>query len=708
MTPGYFPIFRVVPHRGRLLSGEDFQGGEPRVGVISHRSWRARWGGEESIVGSTITLNGHPITVVGVLPPRFEPPGALADEDCDIWLPLDLSSTMLPFHPSSLPAQSRDVYILGVVARLRPDVALETAQAELDALGTSLAEEYPEAHRLPDGAPRRYRVIPLLEATVGDLRQPLWLVMGAVGFLLLIACANVANLFLARGTDRQHEITLRLAFGAGYGRLTRLLLTESILISLAGGALGVGLAYHGIELLKWLSPAAAPRMEGVVLDQRVLWFALAVSVATGALFGMAPALQAARTTASNVLKDAGATATSSRARLRLRDALVVSEIVVALVLLAGAGLLFNSFVRLITVDPGIDPEHLTVVPLELGSAYSEEERLRFARDLGERIEAIPGVEGVAAGVTQPFTGREGRMCCSLRPIRLQPQTDGDAPEAIVHPVTHGYFEVLGARVIRGRKFTPADSDPGAASAVMNVALARQVFGEEDAVGRSFYLNDDQLTVVGVVENIRHWGLQHGQTGRGRLRLDALLRAPAPTRDRHPRRARRHPGRHGGDDRAPRDDAHRHGDRLGHGRCSGALSHAEGPGVRDHDVRSVDLCGGVPDPRHGRLRRLLRARVEGGAGGPDGGPAERVGIAVRRRPGCPGERAAVDRRQGPRLQQLRGRRGLRPARGVQRDIHPPPEDPLPVGGGPAVADENDGGGCRHAPILVRSAAYLSAE
>ncbi len=510
VTPGYFPIFRLVPHRGRLFTNEDFLGGEPRVGVISHRLWRTRWGGEDSTVGSTITLNGHPITVVGVLPPRFEPPGAMADSDCDLWLPLDVSSRALPFLLPTVQAQSRGLLILSVVARLRPGVTLETAQAELDALSASLAGEYPEAHRLPEGAPRRYRLISLLEATVGDLRQPLWLVMGAVCFLLLIGCANVANLFLARGTDRQHEVTLRLAFGAGYGRLTRLLLTESILISLIGGALGVGLAYHGVELLKWLSPAAAPRMEAVVLDQRVLWFALSISVATGALFGMAPALQAARTSASNVLKDAGATATSSRGRQRLRDALVVSEIVVALVLLAGAGLLFNSFIRLLSVDPGIDPEHLTVVPLELGPGYSAEDRLRFARDLSERIEAIPGVEGVAAGVTIPFSGREGRMCCRLSPVRRDPQMEEEAPEAIVHPVRTGYFEVLGTRMIRGREFTPADGDPGGDAAIMSVALARHLFGEEDAVGRSFYVNEDRLTVVGIVENIRHWGLRYDQ------------------------------------------------------------------------------------------------------------------------------------------------------------------------------------------------------
>ncbi|NIM49526.1 MAG: FtsX-like permease family protein [Gemmatimonadales bacterium] len=500
VTPGYFEMFRAIPHRGRLLSGDDFQGERPRVAVLSHGLWRTRWGEDESVIGRTIMLDGYPITVVGVLSPGFELPDAMVGNGIDVWAPLD------PSHPA---LQSRNMYVLTVVARLRPGVSREAAQAEVDALSAALAMEYPETQRLPDGSPKLYPVVSLLEAIVGNVRHRLYLLLGAVALMLLIACANVANLFLARGTDREREMSLRLALGAGRRRVTTQLLTESITISLVGGALGAAIAYFGVDAFKWLNPGGIPRVDNIVVDQRVLWFALTVSVATGALFGLAPAGQAARTVVSDALKDLAATASTSRGRLKLRDALVACEIAVAFVLLIGAGLLFNSFVRLSNVDPGFEPENVMALRLTLGSTYSDQERVGFTRDLIERIGAIPGVEGVAAGVTQPL-GTGGPICCWIEPVGIVPETADEAAQAVVHPVTPGYFSVLGTRRVQGREFTPADDDPSTGSAILNVALARRVFGDANVVGRSLRLGETSLTVVGVVDEIRHWGLQHYQ------------------------------------------------------------------------------------------------------------------------------------------------------------------------------------------------------
>jgi len=495
VTPGFLEMFGATPHRGRLFLADDFSEA-PGTAIISSRLWHSLWGGDESVIGRTITLDGHPLTVVGILGEDFELPQAGFRTDVDVLEPLDITDPTL---------QSRGMLVLTVVARLRPEVPLGTAQSELDVLSTNLAGEYPDFYQQRDGSPRLHAIVPLLDATVGDLRKPLYLLAGAVTFLLLIACANVANMFLARGSDREHEMAVRVAIGAKRRHVVLQLLTESIAISLVGGLLGVALATLGVDAVKAIEPSWLPRVDDIAVNQRVLWFALSLSLLTGALFGLAPATQASRIGLTDALKSAGRAATAGRRRFRLRHVLVVSEIAIAFVLLIGAGLLFNSFVRLVSVAPGFDPENVATMQLRLGDTFSEVERSQFARNLEGRLAAIPGVEGVAIGTTQPFYSRTGMMCCWMGGVDPEHEPDADAPWATLHLISPDYFAVLGARMREGRPLSLVD-DSGSGSAVVSAELATRLFGEGNAVGKTFHARDMQLTVVGVVDNIKHWGL----------------------------------------------------------------------------------------------------------------------------------------------------------------------------------------------------------
>ena len=495
VTQGVLEMFGATPHRGRLFLVDDFSGA-PATAVISHRLWQSRWGGDESVVGRTVTVYGHPVTVVGILGPDFQLPETGFRTVLDILVPLDLSDPSL---------QSRGTLVLSVVARLEPQVSLQSAQSELDVLSTSLAAEYPDFYQRRDGSPRMYAIVPLLDAMVGDVRAPLYLLAGAVTFLLLIACANVANMFLARGSDREHEMAVRVAMGAKRRRVVAQLLTESVTISIIGGLLGVALATVGVDAVKALEPGWLPRVDDIAVNQRVLWFALSLSTLTGVLFGLAPAAHASGIDVSGALKSAGRAATQGRRRFRLRDALVVVEISAAFMLLIGAGLLFNSFVRLVNVDPGFDPENVVTMPLTLGPTFSEAERSQFARDLKDRLAAIPGVEGTAIGTTQPFYSRGGLMCCWMGGVDPEHEPDEDAPWATLHPTTPDYFAVLGARMREGRPLSLAD-DSGSGTAVVSAELAWRLFGEGSAVGKTFHARDMRFTVVGVVDNVKHWGL----------------------------------------------------------------------------------------------------------------------------------------------------------------------------------------------------------
>jgi len=500
ITADFFTILGATASHGRLLSADDFAKPQPEAVVLSDRLWRQRWGADPTVVGSTIPLEElqMTVTVVGVLDPEFEPPEALVGSNVDIWVPLDVAAPAF---------QSRRMYVLSVLARLAPGVSRAAAQTEVDALSDVLAEEYPESQLQRDGSPLRYELVSLLDATVGDVAYALLLLMGAVGLLLLIACANVANLFLARGADRHREMALRSALGAGRGRVAAQLLTESVWLSVVGGLLGVGIAFVGVSAFNVYSPDWVPRAGAVAVDQRVLWFALGLSCATGLLFGVVPARRAAHADATGAFKDAG-TATANRRRITLRSVLVVAEIAFSLVLLVGAGLLFNSFVRLRNVELGFESRDLVAFSLDLGQTFTPEQRLRFTDELMERIAAVPGVDGVAASSTIPL-GTGGSMCCWGETIQTVPETEMEPITSIIHPVTPDYFGVLGADVVEGRGFTSADFAARPAPVVMSAPLARQLFGDEGAVGKTLRVGEEARTVVGIAGDIRHWRLERG-------------------------------------------------------------------------------------------------------------------------------------------------------------------------------------------------------
>jgi len=505
VTPGLFSTLGLSQVHGRLFLDEDFDG-PARVAVVGHRLFQNRWGGDDAVIGRTVTVGGQQLTVVGVLPSGFQSPEAVVGGEVDVWIPYNR------FYESP---EDFSYALVSVVARLRDGVTREAAQLELNALSAELAAEYPaeyshyEAHAEDHGS--AFVIRSLHDATVGDVDTTLYMFLGAVGLLLLIACANVANMFLARVNERELEMALRSALGAGKLRIVSRLLTESVTLSLIGGALGVCLAHLGVFAFKMLNPGGIPRIQDVSLDWRVLSIATLVSLLTGVVFGILPALHAARVDLSEAMKCVASNSTSGRGRYLLRDATVTFEVALTLVLLSSAGLLFNSFIRLSNVDVGFDATDVTAVHLSVGHRFTEEENTRFTQQLLDRVSGIPGVDAVAAGVTLPFGVRGGGPCCWFRRVRNLDESRGYGHETVVTAVTPGFFQVLGSRVLQGRGFVETDNSSGEdAPIVLTASLARRLFGNENAVGRSFFMDEERRLVVGVVSDVRHWSLRTAQ------------------------------------------------------------------------------------------------------------------------------------------------------------------------------------------------------
>jgi len=500
VTDGFFELLGAQPYVGRLFVHDDFVG-EPRVVVISHGLWVRRFGSDPDLVGSPIMLDGEPLVVAGVMNPHFMPPRVAVGASVDVWFPMDLATSEFG---------GRDWHILGIIALLKEDRTRATAQAELDVLAEALAADYPEDHHRHDGSVMPVEILPLHDATVGEIGPNLLMLMGAVGLMLLIACANLANLFFARGTDRKRELAVRAALGAGRARIVGQLLTETTFLSVVGGTLAICLAFAGVHAFKLFNPGDIPRAATVAVDLRVFAFALVTSFATGLLFGIPPALTAARIDVNEALKE-GVERRADRGRIGMRGMLVAAEIAMALVLLIGAGLLFNSFIRLQHVDPGFRTANLTTMELDLGFDYSESDavsraRTEFTAQLLERVRGLPNVEDVSAGVLLPFTVNGGSRCCwrtSIQPVPVRDEEDRIL--TLVHPVAPGYFRVLGAPLLRGREFVSGDERAARIPAIVNEPLARRLFDATDVVGRSFTLRDSELVVVGIADSIRQWG-----------------------------------------------------------------------------------------------------------------------------------------------------------------------------------------------------------
>jgi putative ABC transport system permease protein len=494
-SANFFRVVGVAPALGRGFLPEEEAAGRNRVVVISHGLWQRRFGANPNVLGQTITITGNPHTIVGVAPANFKTP-VPGPKPPDLWFPIAFN-----FDESR-----RRSDFLNVVGRLKEGATVEQARAELEALAARLAAEHPSTN-----AGWGVKVEPLHERVVGNVRQALWVLMGVVGFLLLISCANVANLLLARAAGRRQEIAVRTALGARRGRLVRQFLTESLLLGLAGGGLGLVLAAWGVELLVALSPGNIPRLEEVSLDARVLAFTFGVSVLTGVVFGLLPALSASKADLSVSLKEGGTRgSTAGASSAALRGLLVVAEVAITVVLLAGAGLMIRSFMAIQSVDPGFRADRIMTFDFALPmTTYKEEsQRATFFEQLTARAATLPGVERAAVIDALPLTGGgsvlgfviEGRP--PLPPEKVQ--------DANFFSVTPDYFDVMGIPSVRGERLTERHRADVPDVAVINEAMARRYWPGEDPIGKRLNIGDPEktpwITVIGVVRDARTGGL----------------------------------------------------------------------------------------------------------------------------------------------------------------------------------------------------------
>src|SRR4051812_22081483 len=490
-TAHYFDVMGVKPILGRALLPEEDAPGKNHVVVLSHGFWQRVFGGAKDVVGRQVQLNGEPYQVVGVAPYGFG-----AASKVDIWTPM-------AFRPDETDNKARGGHYINVAGRLKPGVTFAQAKAELDLIAKQLAVQYPDQQK-------GWGIFMMLiqDYTVRDVRPILYTLLGAVGCVLLIACANLANLLLARATARHREISIRAALGAGRARLVRQLLTESVVLAVCGGIAGVILARWGLDALLALAPTSLPCITEIHLDSGVLLFSLALSVVTGLIFGIAPALLAARSDVNEALKQGTRGSTEGGARGKLRSALVVIEVTFALVLLGGAGLLARSFMQLAHVDPGFIPENATLLRLSLPQKkYAKpEQQIAFADALLERVRNLPGVQAVGVTHSMPLVGDyvlgfniEGRP----------PIAPSDLPSTNYYTVTPDYFRAMGIRLVRGRVFTPQDDAKAARVSIVNETMARQFFPNEDPIGKRINITNGPDTwreIIGIVGDIKQYGL----------------------------------------------------------------------------------------------------------------------------------------------------------------------------------------------------------
>ncbi len=486
-------VLGVHPIEGRgIRPEEDAIGGDPVVLLGS--GLRHELFGEGEALGKTLTIDGTEHTIVGIMPSWFTLPG-----DARVWLPLD------PAHAGDDRGQHR----LLSIGRLLPGISLDLANTNIGLISAALESEYPESNH-----DRGARVEPMYEAFFGDVRPPLYMLMGAVGLILLITCANVANLLLARSALRRRELAVRLALGARPFRLVRQMLTESLLLSALGGLAGLAVAIWSLDLLLSLAPSTIPRIEEVGLNLRVLVFSIAITMLTGLLFGLFPAVQARRHDIQHALKQGGRGPLGGTSRNRARQVLVVAEIALAFVVVVGAGLLTNSFLRLQRVDPGFRGDDVLAARISLpqGTYPEWKEATRFFDELIDHLERIPGVESAAAGYEHPLSG--GWETSFILPGVFE-APEGQRPEARILPITPHYFETVGVRLLTGRAFDEHDDETAPGVVIINESFSRQFFPEGDAVGHTLARSrwwpelPGDYEIIGVVADVKMDGLASG-------------------------------------------------------------------------------------------------------------------------------------------------------------------------------------------------------
>jgi putative ABC transport system permease protein len=517
VTANYLDALGMKPIMGRNFSPEENQPGKDAVAIITHSLWQRRFGGDPNIVNKTITINSIARTVIGVMPERFNfPKGA------EVYAPLQVTPELM---------KSRGSHSFYVFGRLKPGVSIESAQADIDTITARLEQQFPQTNT-GWGA----TVFPIVKDTVRLYDTALWVMMGAVGFVLLIACANVANLMLARASGRQKEIALRAALGASRWRIIRQLLTESVIVALIGGALGMLIGFWGIDALRVANPGDAARFAPgwyqLGINLPVLAFTLGISVISGIVFGLAPALQVSKPNLNNSLKE-GSRQSSGNTH-RLRSSLVVFEVAVSLVLLVGAGLLARSFLSLLRTDPGFNPEGVLTMNVVLPGAKYKDEPARFAfyDDLVQRVKAYPGVESAAVVNYLPLGGSNSSNSYF---VEGEPEpAAGQEYEGRYRVSTPDYFRTMGIPLVRGRSFTDQDKAGAPPVLIVNETLARKHWPNEDAVGKRIRLygppeKTPWMEIVGVVKDVRHelnlpvkpeYYLPHGQDSWGAMVLVA--------------------------------------------------------------------------------------------------------------------------------------------------------------------------------------------
>jgi putative ABC transport system permease protein len=504
-TANFFSVFDLQPVYGRLFIPEDEQAGHAPIAVLSYELWQRRFGGDKDVVGKSITLDGKPYTIVGITPATFQDPFK-----AELWLP---PLRLVPELNERMDVtQNRGMGYLFSVAKLRQGVTLRQAASEMETITARLRQQYPDTNN------RRFnRVVSLQEDVIGDISRMLWLLFGAVSFVLLIACANVANLLLANSSSRVKEMSIRAALGASRWRVMRQLFTESTMLALTGGAAGFLLSFWLLSFIKKLLPIDFPRINEIHMDWRVLGFTLVASVITGILFGFAPALQFARADLQDAIRETGRGTSGSLRRNRFRQVLIVSEVALSVVLLAGAGLLFRSFMRLQSVNAGFMAEQVLTARLTpSGTNFKKDsERLRFYREVIDKMSSVSGVRDVGAINTLPLSkGPTAGFRIEDRPIT----TPDKWPMANYRSVTPNYFRAMGIPIVQGRAFTDRDVYNAPLAMIVNQALADQDFPGESAIGKRInFGNTDSnnqpvwFEIVGVTANVRSLELREEPT-----------------------------------------------------------------------------------------------------------------------------------------------------------------------------------------------------
>ena len=504
-SANFFSVFGVEPQRGRFFIPTDEQAGHAPVVVISDGLWQRRFGGDASLVGKPITLDGASYTVVGIAPAGFQYP-----DKTDVWLPpFRLAPAM---NERMDPTQVRGFGMLAAVALLKPGVGVQQAASEMETITTRLRQQYPDTNN------RRFnRVVSLHTHLVGETGPMLLLLFGAVGFVLLIACANVANLLLASAATRQKELAIRTALGASRLRLIRQLLTESVILALTGGAIGFLLALWGVALMTRLLPQDFPRAGEIKLDWRVLGFTLVASVVTGILFGFAPSLQLSKTDVQDSLKEMGRGVSGSRRHNRLRNLLIVAEVALSVVLLVGAGLLFRSFLQLQAVNTGFTPQQVLTARLTpAGANYrTDADYIAFYNKTIQRISTTPGVAVVGAINTLPLDkGPTAGFRIEGRP----PLTPDKWPGGNYRTVSTDYFRAMNIPIVQGRAFSDRDTETAPLVMIVNQALAKRDFPDENPIGKRIGLGNNDAKgqpvwweIVGVAADVRSLELREAAT-----------------------------------------------------------------------------------------------------------------------------------------------------------------------------------------------------